>query len=60
MAGKTFLPTLVHMLHMMCVYIARYRKVIISYLPEGGEAKLDAIVTACEIFMAIVPDNTAP
>lgn len=60
MAGRTYLPTIVHLLHKLCVYIARYRMAIIQYLPEGGEAKLDAIVLACEAFMAIVPDNTLP
>lgn len=58
MAVKTYIPTLVHILHRCCVYIARYRAVIVTFLPEGGDAKLDAIIAACEAFMAIVPDNT--
>ena len=56
--AKTFLPSLVHLLHKLCMYIARYRAVIVTFLPEGGEVKLDAIVSACEAFMAIVPDNS--
>lgn len=56
MGFKTFIPTLVALLHKVCVYIARYRAIIVTFLPEGGEAKLNAIVLACEAFMAIVPE----
>jgi hypothetical protein len=58
--AKTFIPTLVHILHEACVYIARYKSTLVKFLPEGGDAALEGIVTACEIFMALVPDNTAP
>lgn len=60
MAARTFIPALVHLLHKVCVYIARYRMVIETFLPEDGAAKLNAIIAACEAFMAIVPDNTGP
>ena len=60
MAAKTFIPALVSLLHKVCVYIARYRPIIETFLPEGGGAKLNAIVVACEAFMTIVPDNSAP
>jgi len=56
MSFKTYIPTLVMILHKTCVYIARYRAIIVTFLPEGGEAKLNAIVVACEAFMAIVPE----
>lgn len=58
MARKTYVPTLVWLLHRVCVYIARYRSVIVEYLPEGGSAALDAVLLACEAFMALVPDHS--
>lgn len=53
MAKKTFLPTLVKLLHRACVYIVRYRAVMLTNLPENGAALLDAIVVACEAFIAV-------
>lgn len=58
MAAKTFIPQLVRYLHLACVYIAKYKKVIVTFLPEGGDEALDAIVAACDAFMILVPDNT--
>jgi len=58
MASRTYIPLLVHFLHKACVHIAKHRAVILSFLPEGSEPKLNAIVVACEAFMAIVPDNS--
>lgn len=60
MAKKTYIPFLVALLRRACVYITKYKTVLVRYLPEGGEAALDAIVLACDVFMALVPDNTAP
>jgi len=57
MSAKTFIPKLVHLLRVVCVYISRYRHTILTHLPETGAAKLDAIVLACEAFIAITPDN---
>lgn len=54
MAKKTYLPTLVTILHRACVYIARYRAQMIAAAPEGFEAAVDALVTACEVVIALV------
>lgn len=56
MAVKTYIPTLVRVLRRVCVYITKYRVVLEQFLPTGGKAALDGIVTACEVFMDIV-DN---
>lgn len=58
MASRTYIPALVGLLHAVCKYIARYRTTIETFLPEGGADALSAIVAACEVFMALVPDNT--
>lgn len=50
MARKTFIPTLIYMLHRVCRYIVRYRDTIITHLPEGGAALLDAVYVACLAF----------
>lgn len=57
MASKTYIPTLVRILRRACIYISNYRNTIISFLPEGGAAALDAIVLACDAFIALVPDD---
>jgi hypothetical protein len=60
MSAKTYIPTLVAILHTVCQYIVKYKMTIVKFLPEGGDAALDGIVTACDIFMALVPDNESP
>ena len=60
MAVKLFWPTLVQFLHTTCVYIAKYKTVMVAVLPEGAGPALDAIVAACDVFMALVPSNTSP
>jgi hypothetical protein len=57
MAFRTYIPTLVSILHQVCRYIVKYKETIVQFLPEGGEAALDGIVTACNVFMALVPPD---
>lgn len=45
--ARSYLPTLVRVLHRTCTYIIRYRETILENLPEGSEAALDLVVTAC-------------
>jgi hypothetical protein len=58
--AKLFWPTLVGYLHTVCVYIVKYKPTMVAVLPDGAGVALDGIVTACEVFMALVPSNTAP
>lgn len=52
MAKKTYVPTLITLLHKICVYIAKYRNTLVSFLDDFGvtnpAAKIDALVAACE------------
>lgn len=57
MNKKTYVPTLVRVLRRVCTYIVRYQATIVKYLPEGGAAALAGIVTACDVFMALVPED---
>lgn len=56
MTVRTYIPKLVAVLHFTCKYIAKYRETITKFLPEGGDAALTGIITACEVFMALVPN----
>lgn len=47
MASRTYIPQLVRFLRRVCVYIARYRDVLVEHLPTGGAAALDAVLVAC-------------
>lgn len=60
MAKKTFIPSLVFLLRKACVYIARYRTTLLIYLPEGGEAALNGVLAACEIFIDLTDHEIAP
>lgn len=58
MAKKTYYPSIVRFLRALCTYIARYRTQLEKYLTAefGASAvtALNAIVVACEAFLAIV------
>lgn len=61
MSKKTYVPKLVKILKSLCVYIARYRVVLVNGLTQFGvsdaDAKIDAILIACD---AIVLDVEIP
>lgn len=54
MAFKTYIPHLLKILEVVCRYVARYRNQLARNLTEDQLTKLDAIVTACNIFIAAV------
>jgi hypothetical protein len=58
MASRLYYPTLVRILHKVCLYIVRYRTQLESALTdafgEGAVTALNAVVVACEAFTAIV------
>lgn len=51
---KTYIPTLVSLLHRVCRYIVRYRPIIDQFLDAQGKTLLNAVVAACEAFTAYV------
>lgn len=53
MASRTYLPLLLHLLKKVCRYISEHRERIISVIGSQHTAKLDAIVTACELFTEV-------
>lgn len=57
MASRGYWPSLVTMLRRVCTYIARYRQTIIDKLGDDAAAALDAIVLACDVFIALTPDH---
>lgn len=54
MSARTYLPTLLRILETVCKYIVRYRTQILNSLPEGSEAALDGVVTACNALTALI------
>lgn len=64
MARKLYWGTLVLMLHQICVYIARWRNLLIGFATDVGitdaAAKLDALITACEAITGDYENNINP
>lgn len=58
MAKKTFIPTLLLILHRACVYIVRWNDQLRRYLTPEQEILMDAVYTACKAFTDAV-DNHA-
>jgi hypothetical protein len=54
MASRTYLPALRFVLHRVCKYIARYRDQIIGAVGAENTSKVDAVVTACNVLMAVL------
>lgn len=64
MASRRYYPTLVRMLHMVCVYIIRYRMQIEAalrkYASEEAVVALAAVLAACEAFTSLVELEVNP
>lgn len=52
MGSRTYIPTLVATVHMLCVYIARHSTTIRANLPSDALAAFDALELACSAFNA--------
>lgn len=52
--ARSYLPSLIKILHKACTYIVRYRLVLNTFLDETQRGYLDAVVVACETFTASV------
>ena len=50
MARRTYIPTLVALLHRACVYVARYQAILNTFLTPTQQGYLAAVVTACNTF----------
>jgi hypothetical protein len=56
---RTYLPTIIKTLTFLCKFIAAHRTRIIEVIGDENVPTLDALTTACDVFMAvIVPLNT--
>lgn len=54
--ARTYLPTLKFILNEVCKYIGKHRDKIVSYVGDENAAKVDAVVTACNILMPILDE----
>lgn len=53
MASRTYLPTLLAILKVVCAYIVRHRDRILQVIGTQHATKLDAIMAACDAFTEV-------
>lgn len=56
MAAKTFIPRLVQIVRLLCIYMTRYENQIRRNLPEGAVNPFNALAAACTVFLTAVGD----
>ena len=56
MAAKTFLPRLIQIVRIVCIYTTRYEVQIRRNLPEGAVSPFDAMTAACGVFLTAIGD----
>lgn len=56
--AKTYVPTLIRLVHALCMYITRYQDRIRSNLAGDALAAFDALSAACTAFVIAVPPET--
>jgi len=60
MASRTYLPTLLALLKVVCVFISRHRDRILQVIGTEHADVLDAITLACAAFEAVVGEFIPP
>lgn len=55
MGLRTYIPQLVAIVRVVCLYTSRYDAKIRANLPEGTETAYNALRTACDAFYALMP-----
>lgn len=60
MAVRTYIPTFIRTLKLLCVYLVRYRSTIEKYAPVGSAAVLDAFELACHNVIEQIPVEPLP
>lgn len=53
MGSRTYVPTIVHILKTVCRYIVNHRETLVAVMPAGTNDALNALMTACEVFLAL-------
>lgn len=57
---KTFLPKLSFLLIQLCRYILRWNVQIKAHLPAPAAPAVDAVLTSCQVLIAIVDGEIPP
>ena len=60
MSIRTYLPKLIAITKLICVYTARYDQQIRENLPEGAIPAYDALRAACDVFLAVTAGLIEP
>lgn len=59
MGSRTYIPKLVSLLTVICIYITRYRGTLERYLTTDAQKDaLTGVAVACELFVSLAPGNT--
>lgn len=54
MARKTYIPTLIGFVTLVCRYTNRYNLIIREFMPEAALPAYEALVAACHAFLLAV------
>lgn len=56
MSARTYIPQLIRIVRVVCVYTVRYDAQIRSHLPEGAVEPFNAMVAACSALLTAIGD----
>lgn len=56
MSAKTYIPRLVQIVRVVCLYTTRYEAQIRRNLPEGAVNPFNALTSACSVFLTAMGD----
>jgi len=57
MALRTYIPMLLQIVRVVCVYTARYDAKIRANLPGSAIPAYNGLRAACDVFVAVVPES---
>lgn len=56
MSARTYIPQLIRIVRVVCLYVTRYNAQIRANLPEGAISAFDAMSAACNDLLVAIGD----
>ena len=56
MAARTYIPQLIRIVRIVCLYVTRYNAQIRANLPEGAISPFDTMTAACSALLVAIGD----
>lgn len=56
MSARTYIPQLIRIVRVVCVYCVRYDVQIRAHLPEGAVSAFNSMVAACSALLTAIGD----